>query len=307
MSRTLKALIIGGSFCLLGLIIFFIGYHFNDNRLDNIISFEATKEDPLILKKYESVKPSSLGIINITTKRMPVTIKSHDEDYLMLEYYENQDQLFEVLESNGKLFLKKKDTSFLKEFITSNVLAYIKKDLVSGIILHIPSSYKGELIVNTTFGDISIPDSLAFNQIRKIDFKNTFADINLKSLSGTTLNLKTTRGNIDCSDIRFKNITLIASNATVHFDYIESDNIDIVSNKSTIEGTNILSSNLNLDAKSSKSRLSLWEYSSQYSVEVNKTGNSDVNILESILEDLPKRLTIKASDSTIRIFFSRDK
>ena len=44
---------------------------------------------------------------------MPITIKAHDEDHIIIEYLENQDQLFEITDNNGKLF-QKQDTGFLK-------------------------------------------------------------------------------------------------------------------------------------------------------------------------------------------------
>ena len=112
MSRILKALITGGIFFILGLLTFLVGYHFNGYRLDNIFEYEAYEKDPLAFKSFEASSPDSITLISIATKRMPVVIKSHNEKFIRLEYYENQDQSFEITEANGKLLLKKKDLGF---------------------------------------------------------------------------------------------------------------------------------------------------------------------------------------------------
>jgi len=307
MSRTLKALIIGGIFCVLGLVTFFIGYHFNGYRLDNIFAYEAPVEDPLVKKSYELTDPDDLVLISISTKRMPITIKAHDEDQIIIEYLENQDQLFEITDNNGKLFFKKQDTGFFEEYISSNIMAYLKKEEPEGIVLYIPKTYDGELYASTSFGDISIPDALSFSLIKKIDFKNSFADVNINSLSGNILNLKVARGNINCSDIKFKSITFICTSCNVQADYISSEKLDIITKKGIIDASNIMSDNIDVDADGADIHLRLLAYSNQYNIKINEDHKSILNFEQTSDYQTDKEIVIKTNGSMINITFTLDK
>ena len=48
MSRTIKALIIGGIFMLLGLVIFLVGYFSNNRNLDSLLELKSAKQLPVI-------------------------------------------------------------------------------------------------------------------------------------------------------------------------------------------------------------------------------------------------------------------
>ncbi|HOD92990.1 MAG TPA: DUF4097 family beta strand repeat-containing protein [Clostridia bacterium] len=307
MSRTLKALIIGGIFIVVGLLVFLTGYYFNDYNLDNIFEYEVKQKDPLTFKTYESSNPNALKMISIITKRMPVVIKSHEGKYVTIEYYENQDQSFDIIESNGKLLFKKQDMGFFKENISHNFMSLLKKDKEeNSITVYIPSSYAGELLVSTTMRDISIPDPLAFSQIKKIDFKNSYADIKIHSISGNILNLKNTGGNIDCSDIVFDNITIISTNANVRLDYMSSYTTEFLINKSSVEATNLMSDDIKIEAVSSQIRLGISAYSIQFSIEIEKSDKSEINLPENTGEQLNKKIHIKATDSNVKVIFTLD-
>ncbi|HQM95436.1 MAG: DUF4097 family beta strand repeat-containing protein [Clostridia bacterium] len=307
MSRTLKALVIGGIFIVLGLLTFLVGYYFNSYRLDNIFEYEVEEKDPLSLKSYDALYPDSITMISIMTKRMPVTIESHDEGYIRLAYYENQDQSFEITESNGKLYLKKIDLGFFEENVSSNLRSLlIKNKEDNGVTIYIPSSYMGELLISTTLRDISVVNPLAFSKIKKIDFKNSYADINMNSVSGNILNLKNTGGRIDCSDMDFNDITVISTNADVRLDYLSSDKTEFLINKSSVEATNIISDDIRIESVSSQIRIGISAYSVQYSVEIEKSEKSEINLGQNIVDTLDKKIYIKAADSNIKIAFSLD-
>ncbi|MFA5341443.1 MAG: DUF4097 family beta strand repeat-containing protein [Clostridia bacterium] len=307
MSRILKALITGGILFVLGLLVFLAGYHFNGYRLDDIFEYEAYEKDPLILNYYDATSPDSIAFISITTKRMPVTIKSHNEKFIRFEYYKNKNQSFEITERNGKLLLKKQDVGFFKENVSLNLLSLLKTNKEeNGITIYLPFSYQGELLVTTTMRDISVEEPLAFSNIKKIDFKNSFADIRMNSISGNIFNIKNTRGAIICSDIDFNNITIISSNADVRLDYLSSDTLDFLASKSYIEATNIMSENIHIDSNSSQVRIGISAYADQYSVKIEKSDKSEINLIEKTVEKSSKVIAIKATDSNIKMTFSLD-
>ncbi len=154
--------------------------------------------------------------------------------------------------------------------------------------------------------DISVEEPLAFSNIKKLDFKNTFADIRMNSISGNILNIKNTRGNILCSDIDFNNITIISTNADVRLDYLSSDALEFLAIKSFIEATNIMSENIYIESASSQIRMGLSAYSDQFSVKIEKSEKSEINLAEKTAERSSKIITIKASDSNIKVTFSLD-
>lgn len=307
MSRTIKALIIGGVFMLLGLAIFLVGYFSNNRKADSLLEFEIRETTPLSLKSYDAPQPDSITMISIITKRMPVTIQSHEEQYIRLEYYENPEQSFEITQAGGKLIVKKNDLGFFKENILLNLKSLLVKEKQdNGITVYMPSSYTGELLVSTTFGDISVRNALAFSKIKKIDFKNYRADIKMNSLSGNILNLMNTGGIIECSDISFEDITVISANADVKLNYISSDYTDFLINKSSLQAAGIISDNIKIETVSSQIDMAINAYSVQYSVVIEKSEKSQINLTENIVENADKRIRIKADDSIISVSFSLD-
>ncbi|OQC01512.1 MAG: hypothetical protein BWX78_00034 [Firmicutes bacterium ADurb.Bin099] len=307
MSRTIKALIIGGIFMLLGLVIFLVGYFSNNRNLDSLLEFEIRGTTPLSSKSYDAPQPDSITMISIITKRMPVSVQSHDEQYIRLEYYENADQSFEITQTGGKLIVKKNDLGFLKENVTLNLKSLLVKEKQdNGITVYVPSSYTGELLVSTTFGDIAVRNALAFSGIKKIDFKNYRAGILMHSLSGNILNLMNTGGIIECSDISFEDITVISTNAEVKLNYISSDYTDFLINKSSVQAAGIISDNIKIETVSSQIDMAINAYSVQYSVMIEKSEKSQINLTESIVENADKRIRIKADDSIISVSFSLD-
>lgn len=307
MSRTLKAIIIGGVFMLLGLVIFLVGYFSNNRKADSLLEFEIRETTPLSLKSYDAPQPDSITMISIITKRMPVTIQSHEEQYIRLEYYENPEQSFEITQAGGKLIVKKNDLGFFKENVMFNLQSLlVKKKQDNGITVYIPSSYTGELLVSTTFGDISVRNALAFSKIKKIDFKNYRADIKMNSLSGNILNLMNTGGIIECSDISFEDITVISANADVKLNYISSDYTDFLINKSSLQAAGIISDNIKIETVSSQIDMAINAYSVQYSVMIEKSEKSQINLTENIVGNADKRIRIKADDSIISVSFSLD-
>ncbi|HHT94974.1 MAG TPA: DUF4097 family beta strand repeat-containing protein [Clostridia bacterium] len=307
MSRTLKAIIIGGVFMLLGLVIFLVGYFSNNRKADSLLEFEIRETTPLSLKSYDAPQPDSITMISIITKRMPVTIQSHEEQYIRLEYYENPEQSFEITQAGGKLIVKKNDLGFFKENILLNLKSLLVKEKQdNGITVYMPSSYTGELLVSTTFGDISVRNALAFSKIKKIDFKNYRADIKMNSLSGNILNLMNTGGIIECSDISFEDITVISANADVKLNYISSDYTDFLINKSSLQAAGIISDNIKIETVSSQIDMAINAYSVQYSVVIEKSEKSQINLTENIVENADKRIRIKADDSIISVSFSLD-
>ena len=307
MSRTLKAIIIGGVFMLLGLVIFLVGYFSNNRKADSLLEFEIRETTPLSLKSYDAPQPDSITMISIITKRMPVTIQSHEEQYIRLEYYENPEQSFEITQAGGKLIVKKNDLGFFKENILLNLKSLLVKEKQdNGITVYMPSSYTGELLVSTTFGDISVRNALAFSKIKKIDFKNYRADIKMNSLSGNILNLMNTGGIIECSDISFEDITVISANADVKLNYISSDYTDFLINKSSLQAAGIISDNIKIETVSSQIDMAINAYSVQYLVVIEKSEKSQINLTENIVENADKRIRIKADDSIISVSFSLD-
>lgn len=307
MSRTLKAIIIGGVFMLLGLVIFLVGYFSNNRKADSLLEFEIRETTPLSLKSYDAPQPDSITMISIITKRMPVTIQSHEEQYIRLEYYENPEQSFEITQAGGKLIVKKNDLGFFKENILLNLKSLLVKEKQdNGITVYMPSSYTGELLVSTTFGDISVRNALAFSKIKKIDFKNYRADIKMNSLSGNILNLMNTGGIIECSDISFEDITVISANADVKLNYISSDYTDFLINKSSLQAAGIISDNIKIETVSSQIDMAINAYSVQYSVMIEKSEKSQINLTENIVGNADKRIRIKADDSIISVSFSLD-
>jgi hypothetical protein len=238
---------------------------------------------------------------------MPVTIQSHEEQYIRLEYYENPEQSFEITQAGGKLIVKKNDLGFFKENILLNLKSLLVKEKQdNGITVYMPSSYTGELLVSTTFGDISVRNALAFSKIKKIDFKNYRADIKMNSLSGNILNLMNTGGIIECSDISFEDITVISANADVKLNYISSDYTDFLINKSSLQAAGIISDNIKIETVSSQIDMAINAYSVQYSVVIEKSEKSQINLTENIVENADKRIRIKADDSIISVSFSLD-
>lgn len=307
MSRTLKAIIIGGVFMLLGLVIFLVGYFSNNRKADSLLEFEIRETTPLSLKSYDAPQPDSITMISIITKRMPVTIQSHEEQYIRLEYYENPEQSFEITQAGGKLIVKKNDLGFFKENILLNLKSLLVKEKQdNGITVYMPSSYTGELLVSTTFGDISVRNALAFSKIKKIDFKNYRAGIQMHSLSGNILNLMNTGGIIECSDISFEDITVISANADVKLNYISSDYTDFLINKSSLQAAGIISDNIKIETVSSQIDMAINAYSVQYSVMIEKSEKSQINLTENIVGNADKRIRIKADDSIISVSFSLD-
>jgi len=128
----------------------------------------------------------------------------------------------------------------------------------------------------------------------------------MHSLSGNILNLMNTGGIIECSDISFEDITVISTNADVKLNYISSDYTDFLINKSSVQAAGIISDNIKIETVSSQIDMAINAYSVQYSVMIEKSEKSQINLTESIVENADKRIRIKADDSIISVSFSLD-
>jgi hypothetical protein len=128
----------------------------------------------------------------------------------------------------------------------------------------------------------------------------------MNSLSGNILNLMNTGGIIECSDISFEDITVISANADVKLNYISSDYTDFLINKSSLQAAGIISDNIKIETVSSQIDMAINAYSVQYSVVIEKSEKSQINLTENIVENADKRIRIKADDSIISVSFSLD-
>jgi len=309
MTRTVKALIAGGALCVLGLGIAFLGFYMNGYRTDNLLVIPDTVDTTLISKTYSSSDPDALTLISITTKRMPVTVMTHDGPDITVEYYESEEQTFLITEEKGKLFIKKTDLKFFDEYIISDIKAWFYKlmGMKNEIIIYLPSSYDQELIISTSLGDITVPEPLAFFAIKKIDFKTADGNISMQSLSGNIANLKTSGGVIECNDMKFNNFTVISTNGTIALNYIDAHVLEIKAVNSITRAVNIQADDITVDATDGSLRLDILGYMVEYDITTSFKGDAELNIFDQEGSDETKNLTVLVEDTKATVTFSLDK
>jgi hypothetical protein len=309
MTRIVKALITGAVLCVLGLAVAFLGFYMNGYRTDNLIAMSDTADTTLFKKTYSSSDPDALTLISITTKRMPVTVITHDSPDITVEYYESEEQTFNITEERGKLFIKRNDLKLFDEYVTSAINAWFfrQKGIPNEIIIHMPSSYDQELIISTSRGDISIPDPLAFSDIKKMDFKTAYGSIFMQSLSGNIANLKTSGGDIVCNDMKFNNFTVISTKGTVTLNYIDTNVMEIKTTDSITQAVNIQADDVTIEAKDGSVRLDILGYMVEYDITTSRKGDAVLNISDQSGSDDAKDLNILVEDAKANVTFSLDK
>ncbi len=306
MNRTLKALIIGGSICLLGLIVFLVGYYKNDKNLGDIFVFEQEEKSESVEVIYTAKNPASIDFVMVSTKKTPIEIYTHDKNFIQIEYKENDNMTFELTESKNKLILKRNPETFFKEHVLDPLVNLVLKEEDEKIVLHIPSSYTGELLVSTSNGDINISQNMAFKAIKKLDLKNAFGSINIHTLSGNILNIASNRGDITCRDVRFNNTNLIANNSKVSLEYLQSPSLNFIIDNSNLNMQKVMADNIKASVHKSDFVLNISDYRSLFSVNITSS-KSIVNLENKFVENSNKVIDMTVSDSTIDISFMDKK
>ncbi|MFA7673529.1 MAG: DUF4097 family beta strand repeat-containing protein [Clostridia bacterium] len=309
MTRTVKALLSGAVLCVLGFAVAFLGYYMNGYRTDNILIMADTADATLFQKTYSSSDPDALTLISITTKRMPVTVMTHEGPDITVEYYESEEQTFLITEERGKLFIKRNDLKLFDEYVTSAINAWFfrLKGIPNEIIIYMPSSYDQELIISTSSGDISIPEPLAFSGIKKIDFKTVNGDISMQSLSGNIANLKTSKGVIACNDMKFNNFTVISTKGTITLNYIDANVLEIRTADSITQAVNIQADDITVETTDGSIRLDILGYMVEYDITTSCKGDGVLNISDQTGSDEAKDLTVFVEDTKATVTFSLDK
>lgn len=160
---------------------------------------------------------SDLSSINIDTTSSDINIQFYDNTNVKLnieskvKHNANFDSLIDrFIIENNTLYISTNE-SFL------NFVKNLK------LTIYIPNTYKNDLSIGTTSGDISISNT----NLNNLNINSTSSDIELNNVSSTNSTISTTSGDIDLSNVNFTSSNIKTSSG------------DISSNSSLLGNTQI--------------------------------------------------------------------
>lgn len=226
------------------------------------------------VKKKHTETAAGVSSVILDAENRAVEIVPADTDEIVVDYTDGPDDSVDFSNENGVFHMREKENGTDTSWGVS-----IKKDDEVKITVKIPSSYGGDLSVNTTNSHIRIG---GFSGIRDLTCRTENSAISLDNLSVKKVNCETENAAIVMKDITAEEkISAQTENAIITLKGIEAPDISLETSNALISGS------------VSGSR-------DEYTVEAETT-----NALGSLQNggDGPKKLRVKTTNGIINISF----
>lgn len=198
-----KILIIAGCLCLVGSIAAGAGFTMMDF---NVKELSRTAKDyrqmNKVVKKINEKKDIKLDFRHHNIYVVP----SNDED-MHITYFDKKDTQEYVTEENKDMFAIRYKES--KEFKLGQFFKFSIFDEEHNVEVRLPRNYKGNLDINTTFGEVDIK---GFREIGDLHISTTNDNVVLHDIkTAKSMNISTTHGMVEGNDLNANQIIDMSS------------------------------------------------------------------------------------------------
>lgn len=231
--------VIGAIIC----IISFVMVGFNFEKLGTASTYE---------KKYMSMSIDGISEINVNTSFSKITLSPTDNEEISFSYYQSNKEYYDFNVSSSRLSMKSVNNKRWYDYISVNPFNINFKN--REITIEVPRSYSGSLVLNTSYGDISVYglDGLVFVDLKtsygdistsnittkqRMDIKSSYGDLAIKRCNvGQDITLDTSYGTIDLVSLTASSINAGTSYGDISLIQLAVDNIKLKSSFGDITG-----------------------------------------------------------------------
>jgi hypothetical protein len=288
---------------------------FKNNESNNKYENEKGKVFSKFDRKINKYTNKNQNII-VEDRNIPVYIEKSQDDFIHFEYFENENESYEITDNGTIRFTKLTKYKWYEIIFNFNIQSVYLK-------IFIPDSYSGYLDVRTRNGKITLFDISAKEMrlvssngsvnIEKCNVANDLiastsnASINIEGVNVVGRgNLKTSNGKIDVFSINAVELIAQTSNSSINVEKLEIMNtLTLVTSNGKIRFQEInVKSDIRMETSNSsiigKINSSIKEY------KIRSTTSNGSNNLPQSLDLGIKKLDISTSNGSINVEFLKD-
>lgn len=198
MSKTSKALLIGGIILVVGLVIGLIGFALSGFNFEGLSSAKAVTNTYDVTESFQN--------ISIDVKTDEIFIQPSEDGKCHVVCEESDKFYHQVKVTNNTLMITTVDDTSWTDWISrsSEVWVYLPEKAYQALDIH-SSTGKAIIQSNTFFDNITVEastgDVFVSSSSKKTDIKVTTGDINLSDLSSDEISLETSTGRIQLNSV----------------------------------------------------------------------------------------------------------
>ncbi len=246
--------------------------------------------------------PNVIEQIELELDDRSVEVVEYEGDEIVLEFYASQYDSIEVKEERttfiGKIETKR---GFFFNFDLASLFdnrGYEQKT----VLLHLPSSYIGDIDIDTSNGGIILKD---IEKLGDVELETSNGPVTVDNMTLDRLEIKTSNGKVSLGNLFADRITAKTSNGVISTLSVRAhETLSLTTSNGGITAAEIDSNDINLKSSNGKITAIITKPQSDFTITC-ETSNGDSNI-ESGGSGY-KKLNVKTSNADIEVMFEGSK